>query len=78
MKDECIYCMLDGSKCYGKGAKGGTQGEYVGVGTAVLNGLLREGLAAEVRGDQRHESSNRKSHVGIRMSSVPGRENHVF
>ena len=48
------------------------------AGTAILNGLHREGLAVEVRGDQRREGGDRKSHVCICVRSVPGRENNTF
>lgn len=46
----------------------------MGMGSAVLNGMLREGLAVKVTFDQRGEGSDRKSRVCICMENVPGRE----
>lgn len=54
--------------------KEGRGREYVGLGSAALNGMLREGLAVKVTFDQRGEGSEGKSRVRIFMENVPGRE----
>lgn len=48
--------------------------EHVEVGTAVLSGMLREGVTMKVTFEQRCEGGDRKSHGGICAKSIPGRE----
>lgn len=48
--------------------------EYMGAGSAVLSGRLREGLVVKVTFDQQGESCDGKSRAGICMKNVPGRE----
>lgn len=52
--------------------------ELVEVGTAVLTGMLREGVTEKVTFEQGCEGGNRKSRVGICDKRVPGREDSKF